>query len=229
MSNTYIPQHVAIIMDGNRRWAKVHALSVFTGHSKGTEQVETIVELASQKGIKYITLWAFSTENWNRGETEVRLLMEVFRNTLKGTMVPRLIEKGVKLNIIGELHNFPKDIVEGVKDIIEKSRNNTRIYATIALNYGGRQEILRAVNNLLQQGVKEVNEETFSKYLYTENQPDPDLIIRTGGEERLSGFLPWQGVYSELYFTKTYWPDFNAEEFDKALKEFARRERRFGK
>lgn len=226
-----VPQHVALIMDGNRRWARKHAFEIYKGHSRGTEMVEPIVEHAMKKGIQYITFWAFSTENWNRSKLEVQMLMQVFREFLGGDIPERLIAKGARLHVLGEYTVFPKDIVEHVEKLIAKSAKNNRIIVNIALSYGGRQEILRAVQQMAANNVDmtAVEEKTFSQYLYTKDQPDPDLIIRTGGSYRLSGYLPWQSVYSELYFTDTYWPDFDTKEFDKALEEYVLRERRFGK
>lgn len=252
MDKTTIPQHVAFIMDGNRRWAREHKLAFLLGHNKGAEQIEKIVAYGREKGIRYLTFWAFSTENWHRNEEEVSHLMQLFRSILLGPMVKRLIKRGVKLQIIGDYKQFSKDIVAGLDKLIAESAKNDRITATIALNYGGRQEIIRAVNKILEEhqhnvipvktGIQKssgsritsgmtssITELEFSKYLYTADQPDPDLIIRTGGEQRLSGYLPWQCVYSELYFTETYWPEFNEREFQKALDEYAHRERRFGK
>lgn len=228
MTKSHIPAHVGFIMDGNRRWAKEHRMVVALGHERGGERIERIVEYAAKKGVKVVTFWAFSTENWNRGKLEIEILFRIFRNFLKSEMVARLIRNGVKLQIIGEYKAFPNDIVTGLEKLLTDSRDNTRITAIIALNYGGRAEIIRAVNALLKVK-EEIDEQTFSHYLYTAGQPDPDLIIRTGGEQRLSGFLPWQGVYSELYFTDVYWPDFDEKEFDKALEVYAGRERRFGK
>lgn len=229
MNNPRIPKHVAFIMDGNRRWARENKLALLMGHNKGAEQIEKIVAYAGDKGIKYVTFWAFSTENWKRSEEEVSHLMEVFRTILLGPMVKRLIKKGVRLQIIGDYQAFSKDIVEGLDQLIAESATNDKITATIALNYGGRQEIIRAVNQLLKEGTYEVDETMFGKYLYSATMPDPDFIIRTGGEQRLSGYLPWQTVYSELYFAETYWPDFDEKEFEKALLEYENRERRFGK
>lgn len=230
MTDLKIPQHVAFIMDGNRRWARENKLALLMGHNKGAEQIENLVAYGADHGIKFMTFWAFSTENWNRSEEEVSLLMQVFRAILLGPMVKRLIKNGVKLQIIGDYQAFSKDIVEGLDKLIADSEKNEKITATIALNYGGRQEIVHAVNRILKENPQEeVSAEKFGNYLYTVGQPDPDLIIRTGGEQRLSGYLPWQSVYSELYFTDTYWPDFNEEAFEKALIEYTHRERRFGK
>ncbi len=243
-----IQQHIAFIMDGNRRWAKKRFLPIEAGHSEGAKRIEPLVEQAAKKGIKYLTFYSFSTENWNRGE-EVGTLLSVFRRVLKDPMIDRLRENGVAVKIIGDLSAFPDDIKERVQVIIDESAHNDRITANFALNYGGRDEILRAINTVILSRAKDlkslgkdslpavqdetrgfqINEETLGQYLYTAGQPDPDFIIRTGGEQRLSNFLTWQSVYSELYFTDTLWPDFKEAEFDKALEEFADRERRFGK
>lgn len=227
----HIPKHVAIIMDGNRRWAKEHKLEMIMGHNKGTEIIESIVERAVEKKIAYMTFWAFSTENWKRGKIEVNMLMEVFRQFLNGPITTRLLAKGVKLQALGEYTAFPQDIVERIDQLIAQSADNDVITINIALNYGGRLELIRAVQKIVADGIDsaDIDENLISHYLYTHDQPDPDFIIRTGGSFRLSGYLPWQSIYSELYFTDTYWPDFVVKEFDKALEEYANRERRFGK
>lgn len=229
-------RHIAFIMDGNRRWAREKKLPLLFGHRRGAKRIEPLVEHAAKNGIKFITFWAFSSENWKRGEKEIDFLMRVFREFIKGPVANRMMEKGVRVKVIGDYTQFPQDIVKDVCDIIERSKNNQTITATFALNYGGRAEILNAVNRIKNQElrIKEegnylINEEEFSKALYTRDLPDPDMIVRTGGEMRLSGFLPWQAVYSELYFTEKYWPDFSIEEFDKAIEEYKNRERRFGK
>ncbi len=256
MINNKIPNHIAFIMDGNRRWAKKRGLPIIVGHHKGVERIEPLVEQAAKFDIKYITFWAFSSENWKRGEREVGFLMRVFREFIKSSVVKRMMEKDVRVKVIGDIDQFPKDIVDGVRKIVEKSKENKTITATFALNYGGRQEILRAINVILNevknpsthlrtrirersfdsalrraQGFAQddtVDEKVFSSYLYTHDLPDPDLVVRTGGEARLSGFMPWQTVYSELYFTSTLWPDFSKKEFGEALVEYDKRERRFG-
>ncbi len=230
-------QHVALIMDGNRRWASRKKLPAFAGHKKGYQQIEKIVTQAQDLGIQYITFWAFSTENWKRSEEEVGYLMNLFRSVLKGNVFKRLIQNGGKICVLGNLKAFPKDIQNEIAKVIEESKKNIGIQINIALNYGGREEILRAVNKILEErngspiksGMTDINEDMFASYLDTAGQPDPDLIIRTGGAQRLSGYLPWQSVYSELYFTETFWPDFEGQEFDKAIEEYKRRERRFGK
>ncbi len=228
MNSRILPRHVAFILDGNRRWAREKGLPTLVGHKNGYKAIEPIVDHAIALGISYLTFWAFSTENWNREKEEVSYLLGLFRTLLKED-VDSLHKKGVKIQVIGELERFPHEIVEQSKSAIEQTKNNTAITVNFGLSYGGRAEILHAVNQLIQEEKKEVTEELFSSYLYTKGQPDPDFIIRTGGEQRLSGLLPWQSVYSELYFTKTYWPDFDSKAFDMALNEFANRNRRFGK
>jgi len=221
-------RHVGFIMDGNRRWARERRLPLAVGHTKGYQAIEPLIAYANKRGIKYLTFWAFSTENWNRDQKEVEVLLQIFRHIFQGQFIKKLHKNGVKINILGEIEAFPKDLVEKIKDLIVLTKNNSAITVNIGLNYGGRAEILRAVNNILKEEVKTVDEKSFISYLYTKDQPDPDLIIRTGGEQRLSGFLPWQSVYSELYFPEVYWPDFNEQEFEKALVEFENRQRRFG-
>lgn len=228
MKNNTI-EHIGFIMDGNRRWAKSHLFSLFAGHSKGAENIEPIVDYAKQQKIPYLTFWAFSTENWRRANDEVTILLDVMRNQLKGPMIMRLKRNHVKVVVIGDISKFPQDIQNEITDLMEDTKNNESITVNVALNYGGRSEIVQAVNKIIKRNETQVTEETFSHYLYTKNLPDPDLIIRTGGEQRLSGFLPWQIVYSELYFTQTLWPDFNPTEFEKALAEYKKRQRRFGR
>lgn len=233
-SKTNIPTHVAIIMDGNRRWAREHKMEAFKGHEYVANKIiEELTEAAIAEGIQYLTLWAFSTENWNREEKEVSALMNLFRDSFKKN-AKTLHEKGVRLNVIGDISRFPTDIQENVAHWLEESKNNTRITVTFALNYGGRDELLRAFNALLRQQAtghrqQQISENEIAEYLDTKGMPDPDLIIRPGGEKRLSGYLPWQSVYSELYFTDVLMPDFNAEQLRKAVEEYSRRQRRFGK
>lgn len=228
MKQNKIPEHVGIIMDGNRRWARKRGLSAVKGHAYAVDTVtEELIERAGERGVKYLTLWAFSTENWNRDKQEVEGLMKLFRKALV-TKVERFIEKGARLQLIGDMSRFPEDIRKGMEEAIEKSSSNNKIVVTFALNYGGRDEIVRAVNKLVGEGEK-IDEEGFSKLLDTAEMPDPDLIIRTGGEKRLSGFLPWQGTYAELLFVDTLFPDFGPDELDKAIEEYQGRQRRFGK
>lgn len=226
-----LPQHVAIIMDGNRRWARQKGWNPIEGHKFVTDNViEPLVEHCGDLGIKYLTLWAFSTENWERDKFELEALMKLFRYGLS-SKADRLIAKGAQIRVLGELDKFPKDIAKASREMMEKSKHNDKIIVTFALNYGGRDEIVRAFNRYLAEhpGATEIHEEDFPQYLDTAGIPDPDLIIRPGGQFRLSGFLPWQSVYSELYFSDVLMPDFNTEEFDKALEDYQARQRRFGR
>lgn len=230
MESINIPTHVAIIMDGNRRWAAHQGLGPVVGHEQAARKaIQPIVERAIQLGVSYLTFWAFSTENWKRDKQELEGLMRIFRDTLKEN-IDQLNDKGVRLNYLGQIEKFPEDICRQVKEGVEKTRNNTTMTVSFALNYGGRDEILRAVKKAIAGGVKdgELTEEKFSSFLDTVGMPDPDLIIRTGGELRLSGYLPWQGIYAELYFTPVLFPDFSPAEFDKAIVDFQGRTRRFG-
>jgi undecaprenyl diphosphate synthase len=235
MSAKIIPQHVAIIMDGNRRWAKKKGLAIIKGHRKTAEEtIERLADYAIKVGIKYLTLWAFSTENWQREQSEVEGIMNLFRETFD-TAAERLHKKGVRVHSIGDLSLFPQDIRDGVEHWKKETENNEKLIVTFALNYGGRDEIVRAINRLISEEKnlknKKVSIQIFEKYLDTQKElhlPDPELVIRPGGEQRLSGYLPWQTVYSELYFCPTLMPDFTEEEFAKALDDFSRRQRRFG-
>lgn len=227
-----IPKHVAIVMDGNRRWAKAKGLPTLEGHRRGEERIEPIIDTAIELGIPYLTFWAFSTENWNRTAKEVAFLMQLYRHVLH-KKVDNFHKKNVKINIIGNLSMFANDIQRKTAQWMEKTKNNKKITVNIALSYGGRDEILRAVKKLSKQLTKDqfnnLTSEQFSNFLDTAGQPDPDLMIRTGNAYRLSGFLLWQIAYTELYFTKTLWPDFTPEKFKEALKEYRMRQRRFGK
>jgi len=221
-----IPKHIAIIMDGNRRWAREHNLPILEGHRRVANNVlEKLVEHAAKRGIKYMTFWAFSTENWSRTEHEVKGIMRILAASI-GPFGKRMMEKGVRLLVIGDLSRIDVRLRRGIEDVIEKTKNNTRITVTIALNYGGRDEIVRAVRKI--DNTKKITEKEFGKYLDTKKVPDPDFIIRTGGEQRLSGFLLWQSEYSELYFPEFLMPDFTPDRLDEAIVEFESRKRRFG-
>jgi len=229
-----IPQHVALIMDGNRRWARKRGLSSLRGHFIGEERIEPVVDRAIELGIKHLTFWAFSTENWKRSKREVQFLLKLFRENLSKT-VSHFHQKNVRVRVIGNLSMFPKDIQEETLRWIKKTKDNSKITVNLALSYGGRDELLRAVNRLVKEirnskfEIRNLTAETFAQYLDTAGQPDPDLMIRTGGVSRLSGFMLWQMEYAEFYFTDTFWPDFTVEEFDQALAVYQRRQRRFGK
>lgn len=239
LDKTKIPKHVGIIMDGNRRWAKAKGLSVLAGHAYAVEEVtEKLIEAAGEMGIEYLTLWAFSTENWGREKDEVVGLMNLFRKALM-TKVEKFIAKGARLKMIGDLSRFSPDIQEGMRLAMTKSELNTKITVTFALNYGGRDEIVRAMKRYLSTYEDSprrmtyedcpLTSEELEKYLDTAGMPDPDLIIRTGGDQRTSGFLMWQGAYSELYFTDTLFPDFDEARLEEAIEEYQGRQRRFGK
>lgn len=223
-------KHVAIIMDGNRRWAKAQGLDPVRGHEQAAKMaVEPLIEKCVSLGIPYVTFWAFSTENWKRDEDELKGLFDVFRLAL-GQLALRFIQRGARLRILGDVSRFPKDIAQKSLEMISKSAKNHKITVTFALNYGGRDEILRAVKKMVVQKtpVENINEDLFSSFLDTAGIPDPDLVIRTGGEQRLSGYLPWQSVYSELFFTPTLFPDFTPDQLVMAINDFLKRDRRFG-
>jgi len=235
MNKTTLPKHIAFIVDGNRRWAEAKNKPAITGHRYVANKIlDNIVFHCLSKGIPYVTFWAFSTENWKRGSLFVSSLFKLLEKTVvKDTKKHN--EAGIRLLTIGDLNKLPKELVEKIEKRKKESKNNSKLTVTVALNYGGRDEIIRAIKKAVASGdftpktVESLTEEGFSKYLDTTDLPDPDFIIRTGGEQRLSGFLPWQSQYAELYFTKTLMPDFTISEFEKALKDFAGRSRRFGK
>ena len=228
-----LPTHIAIIMDGNRRWAKNKKLDTRLGHKKGAETLENIVRYCNKIGIKYLTVYAFSTENWKRSKEEVGALMMLLQNYLDD-FAKRADTENIKINMIGERENLSKGLLKSIDNAIERTKNNTGIQFNIAFNYGGRNEIVTAVkkiandvkNDKLQ--IDDITEELVSKSLYTNDIPDPDLLIRTSGELRTSNFLPWQLVYSEFYFTDKLWPDFEPDDLDKAIEEYNRRTRKFG-
>lgn len=231
LDQSKLPNHVAIIMDGNRRWARQKGWNPIEGHKFVTDNViEPIVKRCGDLGIKHLTLWAFSTENWERDKFELEALMKLFRYGL-ASKADRLIEMGAQIRVLGEFEKFPKDIAKACVEMMEKSAHNNKIVVTFALNYGGRDEITRAFNRFLEKnpGATKIDEETFASYLDTAGIPDPDLIIRPGGQLRLSGFLPWQSVYAELYFTPTLMPDFGVDQLDEALQDYQDRQRRFGR
>ncbi len=224
------PQHVAIIMDGNSRWAKQHGLPRFEGHRAGAKTVRHVVGVFAEYNIGYLTLFAFSTENWGRPKSEVRSLLRIFREMIDSE-VKFLHEKGVRVCHLGVIHRLPVGLQRKVERAVELTKDNTGMTLSIAFDYGGRTEIADAVRRLLTDGVtpEEINELSLKEHLYVPEIPDPDLIIRTGGEMRLSNFFLWQAAYSELYFTNALWPDFNRAEIDKALAAYATRQRNFGR
>lgn len=224
-----LPNHVAIIMDGNGRWAKQRGLPRLAGHEAGTNNVRRVVDRFNNYEVKYLTLYAFSTENWRRPDEEVNGLLHIFARMIDRE-TKALHEKGVRLFHLGKADSLSEELQAKVNKAIELTKNNTGITLSIAFDYGGRAEILDAVRRIVRDGIRpeDITESLFSSYLYTPNVPEPDLIIRTAGEMRLSNFLIWQSAYSEYYSTLTLWPDFKDEEVDKALIAYSRRERRFG-
>ncbi len=233
LNKEMLPSHIAIIMDGNRRWAKARKLTTLDGHTAGADNLEKIAIYLNKIGIKYMTVYAFSTENWKRSKDEIATLMMLLRTRL-AKMKDNKDFQNIKIRVIGEKDNIPQDVMESVDKIIEKTKNNTGLTLNIAFNYGGRAELIHAVKeivNKVKEGIlklDDIKEETISNELYTAGQPDPDLMIRTSYELRTSNFLPWQLSYSEFYFTEKHWPDFNEDEMKKAILEYAKRNRRFG-
>lgn len=222
-----MPSHLAIIMDGNGRWAKKRGFPRSYGHSKGVDRVIDIVEIAKKYEINYLTLYAFSTENWKRPEKEVKFLFDLLVKYIDKEL-DKLVQNDVKLLILGDISPLPKLAREKIEYALEKTQNNKSLILNIAINYGAKQEILRAVNKIIDDGLTNVDEETFRSYLYTKDQPDVDLLIRPGGERRLSNFLLYQMSYGEIYFCDTLWPDFGEDDFVEALKWFDKKDRRFG-
>jgi len=228
-----LPKHIAIIMDGNRRWAKERGLEAKLGHKQGADTLEKIVKYANKIGIKHITVYAFSTENWKRTKEEVGALMLLLQNYLD-SFFKKADTENIKIKVLGDITALSEGLQKSINKAIENTANNTGIVFNIAFNYGGRDEIVRAVKNIAKKAkagdleIENINEEIISKNLYTANQPDPDLLIRTSGEIRLSNFLPWQLVYSEFYFIDKYWPDFTEKELDEAIEEYQKRNRKFG-
>ena len=224
-----IPKHVAIIMDGNRRWAKERGLPTLMGHKKGAETVKKIVTHAGNLGVKVVTVYSFSTENWNRPAEEVSYLMNLFVEWIDGYL-PEIKSKGICFRFIGKEDDLPDKVLARLKKAAEETKDNKNLIFNLAINYGGRDELVRAVKKIADRGeAAKISEEMISANLDTAGLPDPDLVIRTSGEQRLSGFLLWQSAYSELYFPSVYWPDFDEREFDKAIEEYNHRQRRFGK
>jgi undecaprenyl diphosphate synthase len=228
-----IPAHVAIIMDGNGRWAKARGLPRILGHKKGAEALRNILEGCREMGLRYLTIYAFSAENWKRPVLEVSELMELLSHYL-GSEVAHLHKNGIRLRVIGDMEKLSPDIRNQIQQAEALTRDNNAFNLTVALSYGARQEMLHAVRTLasdIEQGkiaAEHVNESTLASLLYTRDMPDPDLLIRTGGEHRLSNFLLWQSAYAELYFTSVLWPDFSVEHLREAINEYATRERRYG-
>ncbi len=226
---TQVPYHLAIIMDGNGRWAKARGLPRLAGHRAGTENLRRILRACVKHGVKILTLYAFSTENWGRPAEEVRGLMTILEQVIEHEL-KELHEEGVRINHIGRAAGISPRLQKKIKQAVDLTQANTTLTLNVALNYGGRQEIIDAICRIIQDGIQpdQIDDALMSQYLYTAGQPDPDLIVRTSGEMRVSNFLIWQGAYAELYVTPTYWPDFDENELQLALAHYASRERRFG-
>ena len=229
----YMPKHIAIIMDGNRRWAKAKGKPASFGHKEGAKTLEKIVRYANKIGLQYITVYAFSTENWKRAEDEVKALMLLLQNYLDDYS-KRADTENIRVKILGDISALSEGMQKIIIKCMERTKDNTGVTFNIALNYGGRNEILKAVKEIAEEikdekiDIKDITEEMISNHLYTKNEPDPDLVIRTSGELRLSNFLPWQSVYAELLFIQKNWPDFEEEDLDKAIIEYQKRTRKFG-
>lgn len=227
MKKNKIPKHVAIIMDGNGRWAESKGKNRVKGHIEGANSVKAVVMAAKKIGIKHITLYAFSTENWKRPKEEVEALMKLFKTFLKSER--KILKKeDVSLKIIGRKEGVSKDLLFLINEVEEELKDNKTLELNIAFNYGGRSEIVDAVNKMIKKGKEKISEEDLQAYLYNPNLPDPELVIRTSGEFRISNFLLWQIAYSEIYISDVYWPDFREEELEKAVNNYLGRERRFG-
>ncbi len=233
LDKSNLPKHIAIIMDGNRRWAKKRGLDAKTGHKQGADTLENIVKFANKLGISYLTVYAFSTENWKRTEEEVGALMLLLQNYLEN-FLQRVDTENVKIRVLGDITKLPKGLQKSIQKCVAKTKENTGLVLNIAFNYGGRDEIVKAVQQIakkVQEGKlkpEEIQENTVEKELYTAGQPDPDLLIRTSGEMRTSNFLPWQLVYSEFLFMDKYWPDFTGEDLLEAIAIYQKRNRKFG-
>ncbi len=227
------PKHVAIIMDGNRRWAKQNKLTSTIGHKEGAKTIEKIVRYANKIGINYLTVYAFSTENWKRTKEEVGALMGLLQNYLDN-FAKKADTENIKIKVLGDIQALSKGVQESILNAIERTKYNTGITFAIAFNYGGRAEIIRATKQIAEKvkngdiKIEDINEDQIEQHLYTAGMPDPDLLIRTSNEQRTSNFLPWQLVYSEFYFIPKYWPDFTEKDFDIALEEYQKRNRKFG-
>ncbi len=234
IDTTNLPKHLSIIMDGNGRWAKQKGLLRAMGHENGTKSVKATIEACAKLGIEFLTLYAFSTENWNRPKLEVETLMKLLVNSLKKEL-KTLEDNNIKLNAIGNLEKLPKSAQKELLDVIEATKGNTRMTLTLALSYGSREEIINAVRNISHKvknniiSIDTIDDSIINEHLYTQNLPDVDLLIRTSGEHRISNFLLWQIAYAELYFTDVLWPDFKEHHLYEAIISFQKRERRFGK
>jgi undecaprenyl diphosphate synthase len=234
LDNKSIPAHIAVIMDGNGRWAKQHSLGRIAGHKKGVEAVRETVTACRELGVRYLTLYAFSSENWDRPAREVKSLMGLLEKFLKMEL-KTMLDRDIRLLAIGNCGTLPENVLKTLNEVISKTQGNSAMTLILALSYGGRDEILEAVRKIAREAAEgkidpgDLNKEAFSDYLYTEGIPDPDLLIRTSGEHRISNFLLWQTAYTEFYFTDVLWPDFRKKDLIAAIRDYQGRERRFGK
>ncbi len=226
-----IPFHLGIIVDGNRRWAKKRGLPSFEGHRRGLDGVNKIGEWCRKRGVKILTLYTFSTENWNRSKKEVSYLMKLLEVALNKKNTKELFQKGIKLQVIGQRERLPKSLQKKIEEAEELTKKGEKGILNLAVSYGGRPEIIQAIKNIIKNKIpaNKITEDLINKNLWTANLPEPDLIIRTGGVQRLSNFLTWQSIYSELYFTEKYWPEFTEKDLDEALLDYSYRQRRFGR
>ncbi len=228
-----MPRHIAIIMDGNRRWAKKNGLTAKLGHKEGAENLKRITRYANKIGIEYLTVYAFSTENWKRSEEEVGALMILLKNYLED-LIKTVDTENVRIKFFGHIESLSQSLQKSINKAVEKTKNNTGTTLCIAFNYGGRDEITKAVKEIAEDvknnkiSLDDINENLVSSYLYTKDEPDPELLIRTSGEIRLSNFLPWQSVYTEFVFVDKYWPEFSSEDLDEAINIYEKRNRKFG-
>lgn len=224
-----IPRHLGIIMDGNRRWARSRGLPTLHGHKKGYDKVMKVGDWCLERGIEILTVYAFSTENWNRSKKEVSYLMNLLKRGLE-TDIRKLHKKGIKVRVIGRIKELSRDLQKAIRETMALTKNNTKGILNIAINYGGRPEIIDVIKEIVRKKMSpaKIDETLVEANLYTAGLPDPDLIIRTSGEQRLSNFLTWQSAYSEFYFIKKHWPDFSEKDLDEAIEEYSRRTRRFG-
>lgn len=223
-----LPNHIAFIIDGNGRWAKIRNKERTEGHKAGIKAVHNIIKDAKDLGIKICSFFVFSTENWKRPKSEVDALMDMLKEFVK-VDIKQFEKENIKFTTMGDLTKLDEDIQKAINDAKETSKNNTEMIVNMCINYGGRNDIVNAVNKIINDGKKNITEQEFSSYLYSESLPEPDLIIRTSGEQRISNFMLWQGAYSELYFTKTFWPDFDKNCLIQAIYDYQTRERRYGK
>lgn len=227
MEKPKTPRHIAVIMDGNRRWAKAKGLPVVMGHRAGIDSITQMIKNCLELGISILTIYAFSTENWSRSKQEVNALMSYIREYIDREM-DSFQKNGVRLNCLGRLEGLPEPVRDKLKEAMDQTRKNSKLIFNVAINYGSRSEIVDAVKKIIDKGENNIDEQNFGDYLYTKGMIDPDLVIRTSGEERLSNFLLWQASYSELYFTDVLWPDFKRKNLTDAIAVYQKRQRRFG-